>query len=779
MTSGPTASHSFRVQLNQIQTYANSALNINWWLQDLLPVENYRTAYKFITDGGSTTTPSITVLSPNGGETWVNGTDKVITWTDNQSSGVYNIHITYDYGKPGGGSSLVGYNVPGSSYKWTVFGFGSSEGVGNRYKIEVCRATNITSAADCDTSDNYFKITNATSTNHLPAITQFPSSQTVNAGEEVTYRLIAKDDDNDDLSWRIDWGDGTPSFSGVCPVNPPVRSGKNWTITFSHTWQKAGTYKMLASVHDCKGGGDERSSMITAISSISTPSITVLSPNGGDIIRKGSSDATGDWLNYKIEFSSQKKGSVCEYITTSNSSNAWGNSKYYNLGCGQGYASGISQITSGSYQINNIYAPGMYYFLATWQSQDGTEYRKDFSDKTFTIVSETITNSSPKIGPIAILEGIRAGQSVNFNFNATDVDNDDLSWSLDWGEGIGSTTTCQINPTTGSKKNWTYSSSHTWEKAGTYTVKVSVNDCKGGSDSESFTVNVGAITTTPLSITTSSPLPNAKVGVPYSVALNTTGGDPGFHGWTVNNGAQSFPIPGLGISSSYGNPIYITGTPVKIYENSVELKVAKIFIFTVEVVSGTEKVSKQFSLTVDPATPISLPTVSTSPVTNITATSATSGGTVISDGGSPVTARGVAYNSLPTVTINNLHTNDGTGIGSFTSNFTQNLRSNTTFYVRAYATNSKGTAYGETLPFTTASVLGAEAFHFTQWLDFGSSGNEVMELQKFLNNAGYDIGMADGQFGSKTKAAVIQFEIANGLKGDGIVGPMVRAILNK
>jgi hypothetical protein len=76
-------------------------------------------------------------------------------------------------------------------------------------------------------------------------------------------------------------------------------------------------------------------------------------------------------------------------------------------------------------------------------------------------------------------------------------------------------------------------------------------------------------------------------------------------------------------------------------------------------------------------------------------------------------------------------------------------------------------------------VLGAEVFNFTQLLKNGSSGLEVMELQKFLNKTGYDSGTADGKFGSKTQTALIQFQLANGLTGDGVVGPMVRAVLNK
>lgn len=76
-------------------------------------------------------------------------------------------------------------------------------------------------------------------------------------------------------------------------------------------------------------------------------------------------------------------------------------------------------------------------------------------------------------------------------------------------------------------------------------------------------------------------------------------------------------------------------------------------------------------------------------------------------------------------------------------------------------------------------VLGAEKYNFTLNLGYGSIGEEVKELQKFLNEKGFESGKEDSIFGPITKAAVMRFQIANGLKGDGIVGPLTRAALNK
>ena len=101
---------------------------------------------------------------------------------------------------------------------------------------------------------------------------------------------------------------------------------------------------------------------------------------------------------------------------------------------------------------------------------------------------------------------------------------------------------------------------------------------------------------------------------------------------------------------------------------------------------------------------IQLPTVTTTIVTNVTSTGATSGGNVTDDGGAAVTARGVCWSTSPDPTINDNKTTDGNGTGAFTSNLT-NLTANTTYYVRAYATNSEGTNYGEQKTFTTLQYI--------------------------------------------------------------------------
>jgi len=110
------------------------------------------------------------------------------------------------------------------------------------------------------------------------------------------------------------------------------------------------------------------------------------------------------------------------------------------------------------------------------------------------------------------------------------------------------------------------------------------------------------------------------------------------------------------------------------------------------------------------------PSVTSGDVTNITTTTASCSGNVTSDGGSSVTARGVCWSTSQNPTTSNSKTTNGTGVGTYTSHIT-GLSPNTTYYVRAYATNSQGTAYGEQRTFRTLTASDIEYGSFTDSRD--------------------------------------------------------------
>ena len=186
------------------------------------------------------------------------------------------------------------------------------------------------------------------------------------------------------------------------------------------------------------------------------------------------------------------------------------------------------------------------------------------------------------------------------------------------------------------------------------------------------------------------------ISIAASVSVNSLGGNQiTQHGFCWN----TFTNPDISGSHSSLGPLSDTG---RFSEQIIELiSNTKYYIRPYLTYSYGTLYGQQ----IEAATKqITAPTVSTSSVTNITQTTATSGGNVTSDGGSSVTARGVCWSASPNPTLINSHTTIGTGTGQFTSNLT-GLTPNTLYYVRAYAINSVGTAYGNDNSFTTGATI--------------------------------------------------------------------------
>jgi len=95
-----------------------------------------------------------------------------------------------------------------------------------------------------------------------------------------------------------------------------------------------------------------------------------------------------------------------------------------------------------------------------------------------------------------------------------------------------------------------------------------------------------------------------------------------------------------------------------------------------------------------------VPLVTTTIATEVTVTTARSGGNITTDGGAPITTRGICWGTNPNPTITDNILSDETGSANFVSLIT-GLTSGTTYYIRAYATNSVGTGYGNEFSFTT------------------------------------------------------------------------------
>lgn len=148
---------------------------------------------------------------------------------------------------------------------------------------------------------------------------------------------------------------------------------------------------------------------------------------------------------------------------------------------------------------------------------------------------------------------------------------------------------------------------------------------------------------------------------------------------------------------------------------------------------GNSAYSNEFTIST------AFPILTTANVISTGVSTASSGGTITSDGGATVTARGVVWSTtinptiaLPTKTIN------GAGTGTFVSNIT-GLLTNTTYYVRAYATNNTGTSYGENVNF----IINAPSITTNQLLIYGGDYWNNLPLYKtggtITSDGGYPI----------------------------------------
>jgi hypothetical protein len=207
-------------------------------------------------------------------------------------------------------------------------------------------------------------------------------------------------------------------------------------------------------------------------------------------------------------------------------------------------------------------------------------------------------------------------------------------------------------------------------------------------------------------MTTNATIPN---GVTTTTASSTTQTTCNSGGAILNDGGAAISSRGVCWSSTTTTPTIlntksIDGTGVGTFISSLTSLTPGttyyVRAYATNIV-GTAYGNTISFITVAATIPIG---ITTNVLTSVTQTTASGGGNINSDGGAAVTSRGVCWSNINSnPTISNTKTIDGSGIGAFSSSLT-GLTPGTTYYVRAYATNSAGTAYGSMKSFTTQSA---------------------------------------------------------------------------
>ncbi|NMC34734.1 MAG: hypothetical protein GYA36_20105, partial [Veillonellaceae bacterium] len=180
-----------------------------------------------------------------------------------------------------------------------------------------------------------------------------------------------------------------------------------------------------------------------------------------------------------------------------------------------------------------------------------------------------------------------------------------------------------------------------------------------------------------------------------------------------------------GVSSGYGNTVIAKQSPLSgITDIAVSAKLTSLttedtYHYRIKATNAVNVVySSDMIFTLTPTTPL----LTTANITSVTGTTAVSGGTITYNGGSDITGRGVCWGISASPDLSGDFTTDGSGFGSFTSNLTL-LTPGTTYYVRAYATNSSGTGYGDEKTFTTVSLPAATTGSMSDIKGIAASGS--------------------------------------------------------
>lgn len=265
-------------------------------------------------------------------------------------------------------------------------------------------------------------------------------------------------------------------------------------------------------------------------------------------------------------------------------------------------------------------------------------------------------------------------------------------------------------------------------KAGKHILSVAAKDDKGTVSKDSITISIAQpLTESPDFVSfTNGKIPYTwqntgwKIGSPGYDDNNSIQGDIIYGTETVITVQKTFQKDGFmefydfGVNENIKKFFYIDNTPITPhYQQEIKKSLFKwnqrvysisAGTHTFKWVSGISSFSFAAILDAINFSPIPvLASLSTTQVSNIKSNSIIAEGNVTFDGYSKVIMKGVCWSTSPNPTINNDKTTDGAGLGSFVSTV-NGLNQGTTYYIRAYATNNAGTAYGMESSFTTKSA---------------------------------------------------------------------------
>ena len=394
-------------------------------------------------------------------------------------------------------------------------------------------------------------------------------------------------------------------------------------------------------------------------------------------------------------------------------------------------SSGVTPFIS---QLTGLLGDSVYYVRAYATNATGTGYSAQLSFKATPAILATITTTS-----VSGITSSKAFSGGNISSNGGGIIS---ARGLVWNTATGPTLSNFKTTASGSVGIFT-DSLLGLNPGTTYYVKAYVTNDKGTAYGNEITfksldtlptVTTKAVTgitqtaaTSGGTITSTGGAPHSEKGLVYATTTNPT----------ILNNKLIDTISGLTWNSTLTG---LTGN-------------TKYYVRAYAINSAGTAYGGLDSFNTSPLVPI----IATDPVASITKTTAVSGGNISSDGGSAITARGIVWNKTgspsPFVGTDSIRTDASMTIGLYTLNL-GNLNSGITYYVRAYATNAAGTAYGNQLTFTTLPVLDTIGNQYTTITINGKEWfKENLKTTKYANGDSIENVPTAGDWGLRTSGA--------------------------
>jgi uncharacterized protein (TIGR02145 family) len=342
---------------------------------------------------------------------------------------------------------------------------------------------------------------------------------------------------------------------------------------------------------------------------------------------------------------------------------------------------------SGSYvsSLSGL-APGTLYYIRAYATNSvGTAYGNEVSFTTNPIILPTISTVAATSVTSATAS---SGGNITDDGGGT-ITVRGVCWATTASPTIGN------SKTTNGTGTGSFTSNITGLQPGTaYHVRAYATNSAGTAYGNDLIFNTPAVVPT---ISTT-----AATGITRTTA--TSGGN------ITSNGGSTVTVSGICWGTAHNPSItgsYTTdGSATGGYSSSISgLAASTLYYVRAYATNGIgTSYGNEVSFT---TSPITNPTLTTTSISSVATTTASSGGNITDDGGLAVTDRGVCWATTSAPSTSDNKTSDGTGPGSFTSNIT-GLDPETTYYIRAFATNGHGTAYGSQLSFTTDPIVGTD-----------------------------------------------------------------------